>query len=47
MLLREGKERFGGFFGEEGKVGVFWGEGALVGPAEEQQRFGERRWLGC
>ena len=41
MLLREGQERFGGFFRDEGQVDVFSGEGPLVGPAEQQQRFGE------
>ncbi len=37
----EGEERFGGFFGYEGQVDVFSGEGPLVGAAEQQQCFGE------
>ena len=41
MLFREGKERFGGFFGYEGQVDVFWGEGPLVGAAEQEQCFRE------
>ena len=40
-FLCEGKERFSGFFGEEGQVGVFSGERPLVGAAEQEQRFGE------
>ena len=41
MLFCEGKERFGGFFGYERQVDVYWGEGPLVGPAEQEQCFGE------
>ena len=31
VLFCEGEERLGGFFGYEGQVDVFWGEGLLVG----------------
>jgi hypothetical protein len=41
VLLREGEERFGGFFRDEGQVDAFSGERPLVGPAEQEQRFGE------
>ena len=41
MLFCEGEERFGGFFGDEGQVDGFWGEGLLVGAAEQEQCFGE------
>ena len=41
MLFSEGEERFGGFFGYERQVDVFWGEGPLVGTAEQEQCFGE------
>ena len=37
----KGKERFSGFFGYEGQVDGFWGEGPLVGAAEQEQCFGE------
>ena len=37
----EGKERFGGFFGDERQVDVLSGEGPLVGAAEQEQCFGE------
>ena len=40
-LLCEGEERLGGFFGDEGQVDVFSGEGPLVGAAEQEQCFGE------
>ena len=40
-LLCEGEERLGGFFRDEGQVDVFSGEGPLVGPAEQEQCFGE------
>ena len=40
-LFCEGEERFGGFFGDEGQVDGFWGEGPLVGAAEQEQCFGE------
>src|SRR5439155_24095752 len=33
-LFCEREERFGGFFGYEGEVDVFWDEGPLVGAAE-------------
>ncbi len=35
MLFAEGEERFGGVFGDEGEVDGFWGEGSLVGAAEQ------------
>jgi hypothetical protein len=37
----EGEERFGGFFGYEGQVDLFSGEGPLVGAAEHEQCVGE------
>jgi hypothetical protein len=37
----ERDERFGSFFGYEGEVEGFWGEGPLVGAAEQEQCFGE------
>src|SRR5207247_5782164 len=37
----EGEECFGGFFGYEGQVDVFSGEGPLIGAAEQEQCFGE------
>ncbi len=40
-LLGEGEQRFGGFFGYEGQVDVFSGEGPLVGAAEQEQRSSE------
>ena len=40
-MFCEGEERFGGFFGHEGQVDVFSGEGSLVGAAEQEQCFGE------
>jgi hypothetical protein len=40
-LFCAGEERFGGFFGYEGQVDVFSGEGPLVGAAEQEQCFGE------
>ena len=40
-FFREGEERLGGFFRDEGQVDVFSGEGPLVGAAEQEQRFGE------
>jgi hypothetical protein len=43
----EREKRFGGFFRDEGQVGVFWGEGSLVGAAEQEQCFGEGRSRGC
>jgi hypothetical protein len=41
VLLREGKERFRGFFGNEGQVHLLAGEGPLSGPAEQEQCLGE------
>ena len=41
VLLCEGQERLGGFFGDEGQVDVLSGEGPLVGTAEQQQCLGE------
>jgi hypothetical protein len=41
VLLREGEECFGRFFGDEGQVDVLWGEGSLVGAAEQEQCFSE------
>jgi hypothetical protein len=41
VLLREGEERFTGFFRYEGQVDVFSGEGSLVGAAEQEQCFSE------
>ncbi len=32
----EGEEYLGGFFGYEGQVDGFWGEGLLVGAAEQE-----------
>jgi hypothetical protein len=44
-MLCERQERFGGFFGYERQVDVFWDEGPLVGAAEQEQGFGEvDRW---
>ena len=40
-LFRQGEERFGGFFGDQGEVDGLAGEGALVGAAEQEQRLGE------
>ena len=40
-MFCEREERFGGFFRDEGQVDVFWGEGALVGAAEQEQCFSE------
>ena len=40
-LFCEREERFGGFFGHQGQVDVFSGEGPLVGAAEQEQGFGE------
>ena len=39
--FREGKERFDGFFRDQGKIDVFSSEGLLVGATEQEQRFGE------
>ena len=36
-----GRERFSGFFGYEGQVGVISGEGPLVGAAKQEECFGE------
>ena len=41
MLLCEGQERLGGFFGYEGQVHVLRRERLLVGLAEQEQCFGE------
>jgi hypothetical protein len=41
VLLREGEERFGGLFRDEGQVDLFPGEGPLAGPAEQQQCLSE------
>src|SRR5437588_7549067 len=41
MLFCKGEERFDRFFGYEGQVDVFSGEGPLVGAAEQEQRFSE------
>ena len=40
-FFREGEERFSAFFRYEGQVDGFWGEGPLVGAAEQEQCFGE------
>ena len=40
-FLREREERFGRLFGDQRQVGVFPREGPLVGPAQQEQRFGE------
>jgi hypothetical protein len=40
-FLCEREEGFRGRFCGEGHVNVFWGEGALVGAAEQEQGFGE------
>src|SRR5262249_21805129 len=40
-LFCEGEERLGGFFGDEGEVDVFCGEGSSVGAAEQEQCLGE------
>ena len=41
MLFGEREERFSGFFRYEGEVDGYWGEGLLVGAAEQEQGFGE------
>ena len=40
-LFGEGKQRFGGFFGDEGEVDGLAGEGPAVAAAEQQEGLGE------
>ena len=40
-LFCQGKECLGGFLRHEGQVDVCWGEGLLVGPAQQEQCLGE------